>query len=165
MVISIFGDEKSVIDAFAAGAGGYLLKDGSADYIGKAIVQLLSGGAPISATVAHHLIKQFNSLQQAVASESILTRRECEILEYIELGYNYQEIAEQLHLSFHTVNVTVHASYITISDNGRGMTEADYGKGHGLENMQLRARKIGAKLNINSDSSGTCVRLVFELLE
>ena len=105
MVISIFGDEKSVVDAFAAGASGFLLKDGSADYIGKAILQLIGGGAPISAAVARHLLKRFQTVADVQPSPAQrLTAREHEILEYVELGYHYQEIANTLHLSFHTIN-------------------------------------------------------------
>ena len=39
MVISVFGDERHVIRAIEAGAGGYLLKDGGADQITSAILQ------------------------------------------------------------------------------------------------------------------------------
>ena len=38
MVISVFGDERHVIRAIEAGAGGYLLKDGGADQITSAIL-------------------------------------------------------------------------------------------------------------------------------
>ena len=103
MVISIFGDEKSVVDAFEAGASGYLLKDGGADYIGKAILQLLAGGAPISAAVARHLLKRFRPAPDN-NDPDLLTPREYEILDYITLGFHYQEIANRLHISFHTVN-------------------------------------------------------------
>ena len=105
MVMSVFGDEKSVIDAFAAGARGYLLKDGTAEHIGKSILQLLSGGAPISAAVAGYLLKRFQPTPEPDdPAPQLLTSREREILEYIELGYHYQEIASTLHVSFHTVN-------------------------------------------------------------
>src|SRR5262245_46056875 len=33
MVVSVFGDEQHVVEAIEAGALGYLLKDGDADYI------------------------------------------------------------------------------------------------------------------------------------
>ena len=118
MVMSIFGDEKSVVDAFAAGARGFLLKDGSTEYIGKAILQLLSGGAPISAAVAGYLLKRFQPEPLQPPPET-LTSREHEILEHIELGYHYQEIAEMLHVSFHTVNTHLKNIYRKLEVNSR----------------------------------------------
>jgi len=48
MAITIFGDERHVVAAVEAGATGYLLKDGSSDYVTESILQLLAGGSPIS---------------------------------------------------------------------------------------------------------------------
>jgi DNA-binding NarL/FixJ family response regulator len=42
MVVTVFGDEKSVLGAIEAGARGYLLKDASAEGIGTALLQLLA---------------------------------------------------------------------------------------------------------------------------
>jgi len=51
--------------------------------------------------------------------------------------------------------------FIDIDDDGCGMNTQHSNGGRGLQNMQLRAQKIGAKLIINSDRSGTCLRLLF----
>ena len=47
MVISVFGDERNVVSAIEAGATGYLLKDGPADYIGESV------GAEVGERVDH----------------------------------------------------------------------------------------------------------------
>ena len=59
MVVTVFGDEKSVLGAIEAGARGYLLKDESAEGVGVAILQLLAGGSPITPAIAQHLILRF----------------------------------------------------------------------------------------------------------
>jgi DNA-binding NarL/FixJ family response regulator len=41
LVITIFGDESHVVAAIEAGAMGYLLKDGTADYIGSSILEMI----------------------------------------------------------------------------------------------------------------------------
>jgi signal transduction histidine kinase len=51
---------------------------------------------------------------------------------------------------------------LAITDNGRGMTERTGGNGRrGLTNMQLRARGIGAELEIRSAPGNHCVELRF----
>ena len=56
MVITVFGDEKHVVNAIRAGATGYLLKDCDATNIGEAVLQLRDGGSPISPSIARHLL-------------------------------------------------------------------------------------------------------------
>ena len=56
IVISIFEDAPHVLDALKAGASGYLLKDDNYISINNAISQMLKGGAPISPSIACHLL-------------------------------------------------------------------------------------------------------------
>ena len=51
LVLSIFGDEANVLAAIDAGAGGYLLKDGSLESIREHLACLKSGG--LAAVAAH----------------------------------------------------------------------------------------------------------------
>ena len=54
---------------------------------------------------------------------------------------------------------------IEVQDDGRGMeiSKPTSGQkhGHGLNNMSVRAAKLGAELVIESSAAGTCVRLIF----
>ena len=125
MVISVFGDERHVIRAIEAGAGGYLLKDGGADQITSAILQLVAGGAPISPSIARHLLKRFRHEDQPTmegADENKmepLTTREKEILKYVSYGYTAQEIAKQNNISIHTVNTHIRNIYSKLAVNSR----------------------------------------------
>lgn len=125
MVISVFGDERHVIRAIEAGAGGYLLKDGGADQITSAILQLVAGGAPISPSIAMHLLKRFRHEDQPAmegADENKmepLTTREKEILNYVSYGYTAQEIAKQNNISIHTVNTHIRNIYSKLAVNSR----------------------------------------------
>ena len=65
MVITVFGDEKHVLSAIEAGASGYLLKDGTADYIGDSIIQMVNGQSPVSPAIARHLLKRFRSINSS----------------------------------------------------------------------------------------------------
>ncbi len=125
MVISVFGDERHVIRAIEAGAGGYLLKDGGADQIANAIFQLMNGGAPISPAIAQHLLKRFRKSNEDIVEESderateAITKREQEILNFVSQGYTAQEIAEQNDISRHTVNTHIRNIYSKLAVNTR----------------------------------------------
>ncbi|NKB39407.1 MAG: response regulator [Gammaproteobacteria bacterium] len=125
MVISVFGDERHVIRAIEAGAGGYLLKDGGADQITNAILQLVAGGAPISPSIARHLLKRFRNNEEPETEVSDkqqmepLTTREQEILNFVSYGYTAQEIAKQNSISIHTVNTHIRNIYGKLAVNSR----------------------------------------------
>jgi DNA-binding NarL/FixJ family response regulator len=125
MVISVFGDERHVIRAIEAGAGGYLLKDGGADQITNAILQLVAGGAPISPSIAKHLLKRFrhDDLSETEKTDESqmepLTTREQEILNFVSYGYTAQEIGKKNDISIHTVNTHIRNIYSKLAVNSR----------------------------------------------
>jgi DNA-binding NarL/FixJ family response regulator len=63
LIYSVLGDEHNVIQALRAGAAGYLLKEASAPEIISAIHSLQSGGAPLTPSVAAHLLKTWGGSQ------------------------------------------------------------------------------------------------------
>ena len=64
IVISVFGDQQTVLDATAAGVDGYLLKDGNLEQISDAVQQVMAGLTPISPAVATHLMRQLRNKSQ-----------------------------------------------------------------------------------------------------
>ena len=116
MVISVFGDEWHILKAIAAGASGYLLKDDESIQIGTAIIDLAGGGAPISPSIARHLMKHFRPEEHLLEK---LTKREQQVLQKVAKGYTTQEIAEMEGLSYHTVATHVKNIYRKLSVNSR----------------------------------------------
>jgi len=116
MVISVFGDEWHILKAIAAGASGYLLKDDESIQIETAIIDLAGGGAPISPSIARHLMKHFRPEEQLLEK---LTKREQQVLQKVAKGYTTQEIAEMEALSYHTVATHVKNIYRKLSVNSR----------------------------------------------
>jgi DNA-binding NarL/FixJ family response regulator len=100
LVISVMGDEASVLNAIAAGAGGYLLKDASEADIVNGIHQLLAGGAPLSPSIAVHLMRR---LQAPARGPTALSARELELLKLIAKGLTYDEVGRALGLRYNTV--------------------------------------------------------------
>ncbi|WP_222538571.1 ligand-binding sensor domain-containing protein [Pedobacter polysacchareus] len=52
---------------------------------------------------------------------------------------------------------------IVVKDDGQGLDPIGSMDGHGINNMNVRAKRINAKLNINSDSTGTEIKLTVSL--
>lgn len=149
MVVTVFGDSRNVIRAIEAGANGYLLKDGETAYIADAILQLIGGGSPISASIARHILTRFKDAPNQSEAQSntspntsfntspndsqaventptedttadILTPREKEVLTLISKGYRYEEIADTLSISYHTVTSHIKQIYRKLAVHSRG---------------------------------------------
>jgi DNA-binding NarL/FixJ family response regulator len=134
MVVTVFGDERSVIAAIEAGARGYLLKDGAEDEIAEAILELRAGGSPISPQIARHLLRRFQEAPEAAAPVPALSEREREILDLVVKGFTFPEIAKLLEISAHTVTTHVRRIYRKLEVRSR--SEAVY------EALQLGLVKI-----------------------
>lgn len=132
MVISVFADEKNVVSAIKAGATGYLLKDSDRDHIAESILDLIQGNSPISAAIARHVLKSFSELASSgqqdpsIAPEDVprLTRREDDVLQCIARGFKYNEVAEMLDMSVHTVRSHIKHIYKKLEVGSR--SEAVY---------------------------------------
>jgi len=124
LVVTIFGDERSVISALEAGAHGYLLKGALEHDIAEDIRHLRDGGSPLSPVIARQVLKR---LVPAKPEYSQLTRREREILNAIARGFTYAETGELLHLSVQTVHTHLKNIYkkLAVHSKTEAVFEAD----------------------------------------
>ncbi len=128
MVITVFGDERHVLNAIEAGASSYLLKDGDTEYIGDAIMKLLAGESPITASIARKLLKNYqcknvtteNNSEIKPVEKTVLTERETQVLRCMAKGYSYNEAASMLDMSGHTVASHIKSIYRKLQVNSRG---------------------------------------------
>lgn len=148
MVITVFGDEETVVRAIEAGAAGYLLKDGTAPSIARSIAEMLDGGAPISAPIARLLLRRVAAGAAPVAGDAagsvatpiggagadavaspaaiarsgrpLLSEREHEVLNLVAKGFSFPEIARLLGVSPHTVTTHVRHIYGKLEVGSRG---------------------------------------------
>jgi len=119
MVLSIFGDAGHMVQAFEAGARGYLLKDGSEDELAKHVLHLRAGGSPMSPIIASQLLTRWqeNSRKPAVAATlpgrkiDALSPRELEVLQLVSRGCTYQETGNHLSIAMTTVQAHVRNIY------------------------------------------------------
>lgn len=129
MVVTVFGDEKHVIESIEAGATGYLHKDSlPRDFVDQ--IRLLHGGAsPISPVIARQILTRFQPPRRAAARNGeravpTLSEREHEVLTLVTKGFTYDEIAKLLAVSPHTVMTYVKRIYRKLQVNSK--TEAVY---------------------------------------
>ena len=108
LVLTSFVDDEKVFAALKAGALGYLLKDSSPQELLNAIRNTFNGESSLHPTIASKLIRE---LKQPSAdkpkTESPLTEREVEILQFVAKGLTNDEIAEKLVVSERTVRTHV----------------------------------------------------------
>jgi DNA-binding NarL/FixJ family response regulator len=134
LIVTMFGDEVSVLNAIEAGATGYVLKDEPASRLLEAIDELLGGGSPITPSVARLLLRHLQLAPAPVEprlvtgtwDESLPARlqfqwsqREDEVLSYVAKGYSVQEVADLLNLSVNTIKTHVRRIYKKLAVNSR----------------------------------------------
>ena len=127
LVVTIFGDEESIIGALEAGARGYLLKGALEHDIAEDIRHLRSGGSPLSPVIARQVLKRLVPAKPAAPAETLLTPRETEILNAIARGFSYAETASLLHLSVQTVHTHLKNIYrkLAVHSKTEAVFEAD----------------------------------------
>lgn len=114
MVITMFGDEENMMNAFEAGARGYLLKDGTEDDLAQHVLSLSAGGSPMTPVIARQLLARLAprpSAQEDAPRAEVLTAREQDILAKLARGYTYAETAELLSIAPSTVQTHVKNIY------------------------------------------------------
>ncbi|MDP4262820.1 MAG: response regulator transcription factor [Bacteroidota bacterium] len=111
IMLTVFDDNKNVINAICAGASGYLLKKNCLNKLFDAIREVLEGGAPMSATIAR-MVLEFVAAGSPVATEQYnLTAREKTVLAYLVKGYSYKMIASPMDISIETVKTHIRNIY------------------------------------------------------
>jgi DNA-binding NarL/FixJ family response regulator len=106
LVLTVSTTNDDVLDAIAAGASGYLLKDAAADEIVNAVRNANSGSSTLSPTIAGAVVRRVR--EHGATNEQpddllTLSEREKEILRLVAQGRDNTEIAQELYLSPSTV--------------------------------------------------------------
>ena len=127
LVVSVFGDEDTVIACVEAGAVGYIQKDATPADVAQTIVDVKQGASPISPMIARKLLARVHQNGQREAAAAVpaaapplLTPRETEVLELIARGYSYAEIARLQTVSKHTVQSHIKILYSKLAVHSRG---------------------------------------------
>ncbi len=107
LILSMVVDRNCVIECLKAGAKGYLVKDCAAEELQGAIHALAGGESFLCTKIAQVVISDYvqRTNEDTGVIETVLSRREQEILSMIADGRNTKEIAFALECSVKTVEV------------------------------------------------------------
>jgi len=122
VMLTAMDDDELVFQALEAGADGYLLKRTKPSDLRAALLDVFTGGAPMTSEVARRVIQSFRRPARTRDEATLLSAREEEVLVLLSRGYSNKEIAEQLGLSVDTVRS--HLKHIYEKMHVRSRTEA-----------------------------------------
>jgi len=114
LILTVYESEKTIFEALANGASGYLTKNTPASRIVDSIREVKDGGGPMSVNIARMVIKSFQRNQ-----ESPLSKRETQILEQIAEGKSRSLIARDLFIDLETVRSHIKNIYLKLDVNSR----------------------------------------------
>jgi DNA-binding NarL/FixJ family response regulator len=128
LVVTTFGDERTITSALEAGADGYLLKGIPLEELRRDIHTLRAGGSPLSPMAARQLLNRLQSKASgdrgSTGKNGNLTRREQDILELIAKGFSYAETSQICGISAATVHTHLKSIYRKLEVHSK--TEAVY---------------------------------------
>ena len=100
IILSMYGDDQSVLASLRAGARGFILKDEAGEEVVKAIMRVMEGNAYLSPQISSILIEDIKRKENGLYKETelplALTPQEKQVLQLIAEGYTNKKIAELL---------------------------------------------------------------------
>jgi two-component system, NarL family, nitrate/nitrite response regulator NarL len=124
---TVFDDSNMVFESIKNGANGYVLKKDSSARTVDAIKDVFAGGAVMNPGIAQKVLAFFTPKQL----ESPLSEREIEVLKLLADGLSYKMAANQMGLSFHTINSHIKKIYEKLHVQSLGEAIAYYYKNIG----------------------------------
>ena len=115
-----FDDDDKVFAAIKAGAEGYILKNASVNQITQSIDDVINGGAGMSPSIALKVMRYFSQPPAAIKPDYKLTSKENEVLKHLAAGFSYKMVADQMGISYFTVNNHVKRIYEKLQVNSLG---------------------------------------------
>lgn len=104
LVVSSDNDKQSIMEVLQMGVIGYITKQCSQKEIMSAIYSVAKGEKFFCHTVLDIIMETRFRSEPADTSANSLTARETEILKLLASGYSTKRLADELHLSPHTVH-------------------------------------------------------------
>ena len=117
VVVTVFEEPATILEAIRAGADGYLLKKTAVPELLAQLRSVVDGGSPLTPGVARSLldlVRRGNEKPEqarAAPSRLDLSEREQEVLRCLTRGLSYKQVADQLGVSADTVRTYIRRMY------------------------------------------------------
>jgi DNA-binding NarL/FixJ family response regulator len=119
-----FDDSDKIFTSIKNGASGYILKSDSANKILQAIEEVYQGGVVMNPTIAKKVMSYFTPTKLA----NPLSAKENEVLIHLSNGLSYKMVANEMGISYTTVNFHVKSIYTKLHISSLGEAIAYYYK-------------------------------------
>jgi DNA-binding NarL/FixJ family response regulator len=111
LVLTVYEDDRRILEALCAGANGYLLKKTPPARLLDALHEAAAGGAPMSPEIARRVVDLFRRFRPAPPSDCDLTPHELRLLRLLVEGHQYKTAASELGVTTATVSFHVQQIY------------------------------------------------------
>ena len=120
VMLTMHADQDVVAKAIRAGAVGYLVKDCTTEEVVRAVQLAASGETALSTELAASMLKEMRTPPaSSQPAESVLSKREEEVLQLIAEGASTTEVASQLYISVKTVKNHLASIYQKLDSRDR----------------------------------------------
>lgn len=117
VMLTMHADQDIIAAAIRAGAVGYLVKDCSFEEVAETVRQAMSADTDVSPQVAATMLAEAQNL--TIDGDSVITKREIEVLQLIADGCSTPEVAESLYISQKTVKNHLASIYAKLDARDR----------------------------------------------
>lgn len=111
IMLTVFDDNENIFKAICAGASGYILKRYASIEVPDAIRNVLTGGAPMTGSIARKVLQMVPPAHTSTEEKTDLSEKEISILQLLVQGFSYKMIAAQLKISHDTVRFYIKKIY------------------------------------------------------
>jgi DNA-binding NarL/FixJ family response regulator len=141
IALSMYSDKRVILNMLRAGASGYLPKDCAFEELVQAIRAVAANKTYLSPTIVDVMVKNYFHRLEKVNSTafSILSHRECEVLQLLAEGKSIKEVAHYLSVSIRTIET--HRQQIMKKLNIHSIAElTKYAIREGLTSLDINSR-------------------------
>jgi len=111
LMLTVYDDDERIFRAICAGASGYLLKSTPPFKLLESLREVMTGGAPMSPTVASQVLSLFREFRPLKHTDRHLSPHETRLLSLLVDGHNLKTAAAELRVSRATVAWHLHNIY------------------------------------------------------
>ncbi len=108
---TVFDDTDKIFAAIESGADGYFLKTTSTQKVLEGIMEVMEGGAPMTATVARKVLTRFQHPVKNDSEVFALNEQERTVLNHLVQGLSYKMIAAKMDIGYSSVNMYIKRIY------------------------------------------------------
>ncbi len=119
LMFTVHDDNENVFQAICHGASGYLLKQMAPERILDSIREAVTGGAPMSPSIAKKVLALFAQPFKRSEDLQALTAREHDVLSLLVRGHSYKMAAAQLEIGVETLRFHIKNIYAKLHVNSK----------------------------------------------